>query len=510
MNKNFKKSIALTLVAASVLSFAGCKKENGASPDKEVTLKWILSGSGKQLDSDEVWNLFNEKLKEKLPNTKVEFENISTSDYAEKWKLIAASREEVDMAWQGWMIDYEQEVKNGSYLALDELMEKYAPNLRKSMPEWVWEPQKIDGEIYAIPNYQMMVSRPTALRTYKELSDKYLDVEAAEKVFFDYKKGPLSPLTDEWFDVLENYLQKLKENGELGLGLSPKFGDWFGEINNGTEIETGYLENVNGRLVVKDAFSEDVPDTYYRRMADLFKKGYIRKDALTIQDYDKDVGVEGGYSVWIHQADDFTASQESLKYGKEIQLIRLHSKFMMPSGASATNSTIPSTSKNPERAMQLYEIIHSSEDTELYNLLVYGIENKHYKKTGDNTIETLDYNGAPTSDSNYGVQKWIVGNTFNAFDTQSDVPGYNDYVENVMHKNAEENILAGFKLDTDPIKAELAQIKSVKGEFKGLKIGAYENYAEMLKDYRNKIQTSGQQKVLAEIQKQLDEQINNK
>ncbi len=505
-----KRIAALMAAVAVAFSMAGCKNEKTVSSEDEVKLKWILAGSGKQLDSDEVWAEFNNQLKDKLPNTQVDFEVIATSDYAEKWKLIAASREEVDMAWQGWMIDYEQEVKNGSYLALDELMAQYAPKLRESMPEWVWEQQKIDGEIYSIPNYQMMVKRPLALRTYKELADKYLDVEAAEQVFKNYRDGEALPLTDECFDVLEDYLQKLKDNGELGLGLSPKFGDWFSQIPNREQIETGYVEEENGRVVIKNAFDTSIPDTFYRRLADFYQKGFIRKDALTVQDYDKDVGKEGGYTLWIHNADDFTAEQETAKYGKPIELIRISFDFRMPTGYSATSAVIPSTSKNPERAMQMYALINSKEDTSLYNLLVYGIEGKHYIKTGENTIETLDYVSAPTADSNYGIQKWIVGNTFNAYDTQADVPGYNDYIENVMHKNAVETLLSGFKLDTTPIKAELAQILSVNKEFNGLKTGAYENYAEMLANWREKIAKAGNDKVLAEIQKQLDEQINNK
>lgn len=511
MKKYLKKIAALLSIAMIIGTVAGCGTSNETvSNDEEVTLKWILAGAGKQLDSDEVWAEFNEQLKEVLPNTKVDIENIAISDYAEKWKLIAASHEEVDMAWHGWVINYEQEVKNGSYLPLDELMEKYAPKLKASMPDWVWEPQMIDGEIYAIPNYQMMVSRPVALRTPKELADKYLDKERAEKAFRDYQAGEAGPLNDECFDVLEDYLQKLKDAGELGKGLTPEFGNWFGEVNNRENLETGYVVEENGKIVIKNAFDESIPDTFYRRMSDFYKKGFIRKDALTIQDYKKDIGTEDGYVLWIHNYDDYTAEQESMKYGKPIDLIKISFDNYSPKAASATNSTIPSTAKHPERAMQLYEVINDPANSDLYNLMVYGIEGKHYKKTGENTIETFGYSGTPTSDSSYGISKWIVGNSFNAYDTQSDVPGYNNYVLNTLHKNAKRSLLSGFKLDTTPIKAELAQINSVKKEFAGLKTGAYENYTEMIAQWREKMNRAGNDKVIAEIQKQIDEQINNK
>ena len=56
-------------------------------------------------------------------------------------------------------------------------------------------------------------------------------------------------------------------------------------------------------------------------------------------------------------------------------------------------------------------------------------------------------------------------------------------------------------------KYEVFPLSAGEGKYK---IGVYENYAEMLKEYRRKIHNAGQEKVIAEIQRQLDEQINNK
>lgn len=44
-------------------------------------------GPGEQQDSQKVWDKFNEELAKYLPNTKVEFECVTSSDYAENGNL---------------------------------------------------------------------------------------------------------------------------------------------------------------------------------------------------------------------------------------------------------------------------------------------------------------------------------------------------------------------------------------------------------------------------------------
>lgn len=511
-----KKSIvSVVLVGVLVLMTVfstGCqqsKRSNGAT-DEQVTLKWVLGGPGKQIDSDEVWAEFNKLLATKMPNTQVAFDVIPLGDYAEKWKLIAAAGENVDMAWHGWMVPFDQEVNKGAYMPLDDLLTNYAPKLKESMPDWVWSTAMVNGKIYAIPNYQMMVNRPGAFRTPGELADKYLDKEAIREAFHKLSEitTPTDPINDECFDLLEEYLAALKANGELGMGFSPEIFTWFGEMGgHEMQVETGYIYNENGKWVVKNGYDKDVSTTFYKRLAEFYEKGYIRKDALTVQDFEKDKGVEGGYTLWYHQYDDFTAEQESLQYNMPIYLIEKEFKSRRYTSIGGTNSVIPSSAENPVRAIQLYELINT--DPELYNMLVFGLEDKHYVKTGNNTIETLDYDGTPTAESGYGIQKWIIGNTFNAFSTQTDVPEYSDYILNVLHPSTDPGPLDGFVFDRTPVKSELVQIANIKSEFNGLRTGAFKNWEEMVDKMREKMKVAGNDKVIAEIQRQLDEWLAN-
>ena len=516
--KMLKKIGALVLAISMMAPIAGCGERKVSSDDK-VTLKWVLAGPGNQRDSEEVWDLFNEKLAEVLPNTKVEFEVIATSDFAEKWQLMAASSEEVDIVWTGYVLNFVNEVENGSYIPLDELLNEYAPNLRASMDEWVWDKTRYDGKIYAIPNYQMMVSRPTAIRTPEALADKYLDKERIRTALENWSNNPEAVMmTDEVFDALEDYCAKLQAAGQLGKGISPNVFEWVNTVSgkNRTKFQNmsfAYVEKGDdGKLSVID--NRENERNFYKRIAQLYQKGYIRKDALTVSDLNADNGVEGGHIMWIHNYDDYTKQSEDVKYGMPIYYIPTTGSdeivCQRSTSASATSTAISRTSKNPERAMQLLEIINSGEHKDLYNLLVYGIEGKHYEVTGENVIKTLEYDGNPTMESSYGIQKWIVGNTFNAYDTQTDVPGYNKYTEEVLHGQSADSIVLGFQFEEDAVKNELAQIKSIISEFSGLTTGAHDNWEEMFDRRNKKLSDVGFEKFIEEGQRQLDEQLNNK
>ena len=508
-----KKRILKTVSAFLILSlFAGgltsCKREEKKAANENVTLKWVMSGPGMQKDSKLVWDEANKLLSELLPNTTLDIEVIPISDYADKWKLIEASEKPVDIAWCGWMIDFTAEVRRGAYTEIGELLKEHAPKLRKSMPEWVWENVSDDGGIYAIPCYQRMVSTPAGLMTFKEYSDEYFHAEKFEEIMQDVRNAPCGsePISEEAFEMIDSYLGALKRDGKLKKGFRPDIEAWIPERNiyQGTQVETAYISfDENGKPTAHDAYSLELTDTFYKYMSEFYKKGYIREDVLTTSSFDDRIGREG-YVLWCSNYDAMTERMVSLSAGEEIKVLPLGNVVSKTNSAFGTNLVIPKTAENPERAIKFLEILNDPEDTRLYNLLVYGIEGKHYEKTDKNKIRTFDYSGAPDTDSAYGIQKWMIGNTFNAYLTQADLPEYNEYLLNDLNVNFSAPNLEGFRFDPEPVKIELAKIENVQKKFKGLRYGFYEDYKEKVREYRSEIQNCGQQAVIKEIQRQLD------
>lgn len=474
-----------------------------------VTLKALLLGPGKQQDSDKVWAEFNKQLQAYLPNTKVEFEIIPAAQYAERWKLIAASGEKVDIAWTGWMIPYVDEVKRGSYQALDELIDKHAPMIRKEMPNWVLSNGIVDGKLYSIPNYQISTDMRLTLRYPAKLSACFNKAEA-QATF--YKYGPASM---ESLNVIEAFLQCAKDRELLQKGISPTMLEFLINRHDGllnpymldNAFKVGMATGNYSNTKVINHYETKEMKLVYDKMVDWFKKGLVRQDILSLQNPRQDEGKEDGYILWVHgltgtEAD--LAASESKSKGFPIDVIAMEEFYKISNLQSATSATIPRTAQNPDRAMQLLELLHTGKGKDLYNLLVFGLEGEHYKKVSNDRIETIGYSGFGTADSKYGLWKWAVGNTFNANETQTDIEGYNKLVESV-HEKAIVSSLIGFKPNTDNVQTELAQIRAVAKEFhNSLITGAVANHEKVYTEFMDKLEKAGSKKVEAELQKQVD------
>ncbi len=511
----FKSTICTSLVLFSfTLLFAGCspadQKVSNPDASKPVKLRWVMAGPGKQEDSDVVWGKFNEGLGQFLPNTTVDIEVIPFSDFNEKWKLLAAASEPIDIAWTGYTTPYFEEVNKGSYMALDELMQKYTKDLYSQTNKFLWDAARVNGKIYSVPNYQQMVSWRNTLRLHQELIEKYkIDVNKIEKVGISNET-----MTQPVYDAMEEYLSVLKNNNELRQGVGPL----FALMDKGYEwVAKPYYIRVKGNdFNVSNIYELAEYKTFIKNMADWYKKGYIRSDVLSIQNPRQYENKEDGYVMWVHtflEGSQRKSTTEQIAKMKEegykktypIQYVPIEdANYYIPFQQNATSLAIPRTSKNPDRAIKVIELMNLESGKDLYNLLVYGIEGQHYKKLEGGKIETIGYVGTPTAKSKYGLIKWATGNTMNAFETRADTMT-NAQIKK-LNDSATPSRLMGFKLNTDPIKNELAQVRAVEGEYsKGLNFGAFDDYENRYEEFIDKMKTAGSDKIAAEMKKQIEE-----
>ena len=319
--KYVKRIIAATAAATMLLSGCGTQPVQDTG-DEQVTLKWMFLGPGEQQDSQKVWDKFNEELAKYLPNTKVEFECVTSSDYAEKWKLASASNEDLDIVWHGWMIPYTSEVKKGSYLELDDLIDEYAPDLKKEIPDAIMDKQRVDGKLYSIPCMQQMVSYVSSLDFPIDIYEKYKDKINIEELadFFSSKET----MDKEAWDKIEEYIKMIKDGGDLKKGV-------YGFADH---VEKGY-EWISSPYKIKASGDDYTPINLYRTpeyktfvqvYADWFNKGYIRKDILTAENVGtEDYEVKGGPNYIVGQGYMPTQSEIDSKKSCRFNCIRKNS-----------------------------------------------------------------------------------------------------------------------------------------------------------------------------------------
>ncbi len=125
----------------------------------------MITGSGKQANSDKVWAAFNEQLQQYVPNTTVEFIDVSFDEYSEKFSQILASGEGVDLAWTGWLINKPQNIADGNLMPLDDLLAEYGQGIVDILGENVVEIHRnaADGKLYYLPQLAGPVRRAPRL-----------------------------------------------------------------------------------------------------------------------------------------------------------------------------------------------------------------------------------------------------------------------------------------------------------------------------------------------------------
>lgn len=514
-----KNIIACAVVISLMAGLSGCfldkKAQSVLQNEETVVLKWAVAGLEEQKDAALVWEKFNEELKNYLPNTVVEFEYFSTSDYGEKWKLMSTSQTDMDIVWTGYMIDYVSEVKKGSYMPLDELIDEYAPALKEEIPENMLQKQRIDRRLYSVPCMQQMVSYVSTLDIDIEMYEKYkdyIDVEELAAFFSSHEK-----MDEECWDKIEEYIELFYKNGDLPNGI----------MGFESHAEKGY-EWVRNPYKIEDFGDDYTPVNYYRTpeyklfvdtYSEWYKKGYIRQDVLqrSLGDGARHaIKGTGGYLVGQGYMPSQTDIENAKSTGAQVFVkIPFYSEHYIPFTAAASSTAISSNCKNPERAIQLIELMNTEKGKDLYNLLAFGIEGVHYTKKDDDSIIPVGYgiNNAPVKSTPYGQYKWALGNSFNAYEIYSETPNKileKEFIKKV-NDDARPSKLMGFTLDTEPIKDELKQVDAVIEEYKTLlNSGAAEDVDALYDEFVNKLIKAGDDKIIAEIDRQITEWRNSK
>ncbi|BBI32712.1 ABC transporter substrate-binding protein [Cohnella abietis] len=512
MNKRTTKALSVALIGILSLSMtlAGCgKNETGpskpaatetasatqtqeaASPQTtdvskldNVDLTWYFGGTS-QADVGSVEKAINEYLKDKL-NINIHLKAVDWGSLGQKMQLANASGGGYDLAFtSNWANDYYQNVNKGAFLPLDDLLKQYAPDIMQTLPEGGWEATRVNGEIYAVPNYQIW-ARTDVVWPMKELTDKYsLDVANV--------KG---------YEDFTSFLEKVKA-GEPNL--IPFENSKVGEFGNAV-VHYGFDEfvgrNVPGvvkfddsNLRVLNQFESPEYQSFVTLMRDWNQKGFFRKDAATLTDSTADrkaakLAVMVGGTV----KPGGDTEMKSLTQ-KDVLMVGVSQPVLTTSGIIATTTAISKSSKNPERAMMFLNLLYK--DKTLFNLIAHGIEGKHYKKINDETVETIKDGGYdPGTD-------WVFGNQFNGYYRNGQQPGI--WEETIkLNESAAQSVLLGFSFDPTPIKTEIAQIATVTAQYVPLLETGSVDPEKFLPEFIDKLKKAGSDKVIQEAQKQID------
>ena len=547
-----KRTICLLLAMIMVLSIvlAGCSKtaetpaadetpattepaettDNTETPEapeetaepalEQKTIQLMITGAGKQANSDKVWTAFNEQLQQYVPNTTVEFIDVSFDEYSEKFSQVLASGEGVDLAWTGWLINKPQNIADGNLMPLDDLLAAYGQGIVDVLGENVVEIHRnADGNIYYLPSWQGLCGERRGWLVVTEIAELAGDtwIEDTEAALNKWRNN-YSGIEDfqAVLDQATKYLAAAKEAGKLGAGINTGRAFGWSMYNGmysflgvgGAEIGITYCD---GTFTVKDGVAGEHYKLYAKTMADWYKEGYIRSDIMSVDTSTLTTPKNGEITdtTYVFSCDPYRteADQEAAiaDAGMDMTYLPIEENAYLILGGD-TSYAIPYCADEPERAMMVLNAIYSQPD--LYNTLIYGIEGEDYTKNADGTITTSYVGASPTADDSYGIQRWIIGSCKNALINNGTDPNYYADLE-ALEATAQVNPFLNFTFDRTNVEGICASILNVYYEY-GPQIDngvAGDNWEELYNNYMAARKDAGIEELVTEFQNQLNAYI---
>ncbi|MEA4822817.1 MAG: ABC transporter substrate-binding protein [Clostridiaceae bacterium] len=503
---------AATTIAAVATTTAPPATTQAKSDLEQVTLNFWMGCQGKQKDTDEVHAYLQQQINEYLPNTDIEWTLLTFGEYDEKWTKALAAGETIDMSWYGWMRTVGDDANDGTILSFDPYLDEYGQNIKAYFGDRILDLHRsADGGLYFIPAWQGLCANRWSMYIRKQAADS-LDEQTRKDITDVYVKNQFETSLEsrkENMDVLTRILEQTKAAGTIGSGVG-------GVTTYPIETNSIYRVGTYGMVMygdsgfkVVDLFDNEYWKFLYQTAAEWYDAGYIPADIASRTDTngwaeDGDNGVT--FSLGGTQGYEDPAGVFSTRYGIEFENYSMFGDDLLVLG-TPTGECLPMTSKNPERAVMLLDLLFAPEGKEIYRTFVYGLEDKHYKRTTDNdTIDLLTGTGEPQSDWAYGIPAWVLGTCEDIFNTAAGT--VNIYKK---YKNAEATAYAppllAFSFDNTDVSVEQAQIKTVVDEYdkvltRGVKgTAGWEAY---YKDFLDKLQQAGIDSYLAEVQSQVD------
>lgn len=471
MEKKLLKIITVFVALATLLTcFSGCGKKT-AGKDGLYTIDWYFVCNEVPKDVESVESKADEYLNDKI-GAKLKMHYLTWSQYEEKLNMMNAGGEKYDICWVAGDT-YKLNAAKNAYLEINDLLDQYAPKTKEIIGEEFLKGSQINGKNYGIPaNKDKGHSEGILYR--KDLADKYHLTERLNNVKnFD----ELYPI----MDVIKKNEPDIEPLLEYGPSSYKDF-DFFDFFAFPAGI---YLNN-------PDEVVNYVESPEYKAACEKSRYNYVNKYSL----------LDSNSTAETHFIEIC-----NLKAGKDKELnatrkyewvqVELTDRYMTGGDTMGSIMAISRTSEQPEKAMQFLELFNT--DKYLNNLIIFGIEGKHYTKIDDNTIEPIKNSGY----GNAGMQ-WVFGNTFINYNVKGED---SDRVQKMEAFN--DSLISaadlGFVFNSENVKTEVGACQNVRKEYETRLANGSEDVDKILPEYIAKLKSAGSEKVIAEAKKQYEE-----
>jgi putative aldouronate transport system substrate-binding protein len=454
-----------------------------------VTINWVLDGTGTPKDYEEVIAYLNNLPQVKALNVTVSLTWYDWGSFDQKTQLMFTSGEECDLVFtSSWANNYVNGAVNGNYVALDELLPKYAPKTWAEVSPVAWTMSKVNGKIYGVPNQQIWYNA-WGWQIRKDIADKYgVTLDSINKY------EDLTPLMEKILKDDPKLKYQIVQGsgpfvaGTMGYDAMP---GGFGAIKQGDSARK--IVNLNAEPI----YAERV-----KLAREWVKAGYAPQEVTDYATADA-ARKNGFFPIKLHVEKPGFAGEDKMIYGSDWIGKPLEQPvlgYVLPSMTG-----VCATSKNPERALMFYDLMYS--DPEVYNVIANGLENKHWVWV-DKAKKVIGFpEGLDPKNSGWNINTdWMIGNVFiSPYKNPNQVGAWDETRK--VNQAAVLPMMGPFVFDPTPVQAELAALTTIDKQYGEPLFSGLIDPADPTKGIDAWIKAekdAGVDKVIAEEQKQLD------
>lgn len=463
--------LKIFLVCVCFLSLVGCTNQS------EV-IWYVPNGTFGYLTDEELYKPINNRITNEL--NKYMKENNMSFDiifkcYDDNLPLseIIDKNEDIDII--GYNNEYYKE-----FMILDEEIEKKEYQDLKSMfSDNIWKRHYVNGHLYQIPKASLFWSQPTF----------YID-----KNFVDDAKLDISFFKREYIDVVNNIVDVFNHNPQLREKY--KFSSSSISLD---ELNKEKYKSITG--IYNYFFEGIVIRKEDKKVINIYEDKYL-KEQLNIHQIvyknNLDDHIEGKDLIHI-----LSCSYDSPKeYYENIKDDTIRIPISKPYAGQSYGYGILNSSIHKKESLEALQLINTNE--EISNLLIYGIEGEDYHIENQRAI-TVNENDNISAFGSFNH----LGNNLIAYPSQLE-PLNKKELEQKYDSELNVDIYDGFIPDLSHIRKEYESIHEIYSEaIIQLTDKEMNDLDKFYKEVNEKLYKQGLQKVIDEIQKQLDTYLEN-
>lgn len=474
------------------------KTEEATTTDSQsediTTLKLAMFTFGDNPDLEEVQEEVNKISREEI-GVEVEFTFINSGSWIQQTNMMLAGGGEIDIMPVGTspVTTY---VGNGQIIPLDDLLEEYGQGIKEVIDPEYLDCGRVGGKLYGLTTNRDLASTMSAV-VRKDICEKY---------GIDYEN--ITTLEE-----LGDALKIVKENEPNMYPLVSHRGGackhWGWDSLGTNSVDLGVLMDNGDSLTVENLYETDEFMDFCKLMREWYLDELIMPDAVNNTETAVNlIKADRAFGFLTHTKPGYDI-QATGQTGYEMAVIDLVEPLSVTSDVQFVMWAITNTCETPEKAMEFLNLAYTNADVS--NLLVNGIEGKHYViKDEENGIIGLPDGVADKSASGYsGGTGYAWPNQFLTYVWEGNDPDYWEQLDS-YNKSAHKSKALGYAFDVTPVQTEYAACKNVVDKYRNALMFGTVDPEETLAKMNNELYEAGLQNILDTKQSQLDEWLAQK